>query len=147
VFLRVIGVVVLGFALVNAVAGLRLLGVSPAIDVARAKVPAPVVTMEDGKQVIRTFQVSSGYTPADTALYAGVPTRWIVESLDSNTCAAFLEVPSLGLSVTLHKGENTIDLPPLEPGRVSYTCSMGMYGGTLTVVEASSGAPGGPPSG
>ena len=147
VLLRVIGVVVLGFALVNAVAGLRLLGVSPAIDVARANVSAPIVTMQDGRQVIRTFQVSSGYTPADTALYAGVPARWIVESLDSNSCAVFLQVPSLGLSVTLHKGENTIDLPPLEPGRVSYTCSMGMYGGTLTVVEGSPGTPGGPPSG
>jgi plastocyanin domain-containing protein len=75
-------------------------------------------------------------------VYAGVPTRWIVESLDSNSCAVFLQVPSLGVSVTLHKGENTIDLPPLKPGRVAYSCSMGMYGGTLTVVDGKPGAAG-----
>ena len=76
----------------------------------------------------------------DVALYAGTPTRWIVESLDQNSCAVFLQVPSLGLAVTLHACENTIDLPALEPGRIAYSCSMGMYGGQLTVVPPPSGA-------
>ena len=142
VFLRVIGVVVLGFAIVNAMAGLRLLGVSPTIAMPEVSRITPVVTMDGGVQVLRTFQLSSGYSPADTAVYAGIPTRWIVESLDSNSCAVFLQVPSLGVSVTLHKGENTIDLPPLNPGRVAYSCSMGMYGGTLTVVDGEPGATG-----
>ena len=55
-------------------------------------------------------------------------------------CAVFLQVPSLGLAVTLHEGENVIDLPPLEAGRIQYSCSMGMYGGRLTVVDAPAGA-------
>jgi hypothetical protein len=141
-FTRVIGVVVLGFALVNGMAGLRLAGFSPSIgDVAGgAPAAAPVVAMEDGVQVLRTFQLGTGYMPEEASLYAGVPTRWIVESLEGGSCAIFLQVPSLGLAVTLKPGDNQIDLPALPPGKVAYTCSMGMYGGTLRVVEAPTGA-------
>jgi hypothetical protein len=138
-FLRVVGVVVLGFALLNISAGLRLTGLAPAFAFGDEPAVTPVVTMDGGVQVLRTFQVASGYLPAEAALYAGVPTRWIVDSLGGG-CAIFLQVPSLGLAVTLHDGENVIDLPPLEAGRIDYSCSMGMYGASLTVVDAPAGA-------
>lgn len=145
--LRLVGVVVIGFAMVNATAGLRLVGVAPLIGPGAAAHPAPVVEIKDGIQTLRTFQLGNGYQPANAALYAGMPTRWIVESLDQNSCAVFLQVPSLGLAVTLHAGENSIDLPALEPGRIAYSCSMGMYGGQLTVVAPpSAGRPGSPGS-
>jgi hypothetical protein len=147
VLLPLVGVVVLGFAVVNASAGLRLAGVSPDLGGDGATAEAPVVAVEDGVQVLRTFQVGTGYLPENASLYAGMPTRWIVESLDARSCAIFLQVPALGLSVTLAEGENTIDLPPLEPGRIAYTCSMGMYGGQLTVVEPPQGAAGAAPGG
>ena len=138
---------VLAFALVNGAAGLRLLGFSPGLDVARGPSVAPVVTVEDGVQVLRTFQLASGYLPEEAALYAGVPTRWVVESLGGGSCAIFLQVRSLGLAATLHEGETLIDLPPLDAGRIPYTCSMGMYGATLTVVDAPDGVLGAlPPS-
>jgi sulfite exporter TauE/SafE len=139
--LRLVGVVVIGFAVVNATAGLRLVGVSPTFGSTDVAGPVPQVTIEDGVQVLRTTQVGNGYRPANATLYAGMPTRWIVDSRESQSCAVFLEVPSLGLSVTLQPGENTIDLPALQPGRVSYSCSMGMYGGQLTVVAAAAAAP------
>lgn len=145
--LRLVGVVVIGFAAVNATAGLRLVGVAPIAGPGEAAAAAPVVEISDGVQVLRTFQLANGYQPANASLYAGRPTRWIVESLDQNSCAVFLQVPSLGLAVTLHAGENTIDLPALEPGRVAYSCSMGMYGGQLTVVAPPSGAVPGAPGG
>jgi sulfite exporter TauE/SafE/copper chaperone CopZ len=137
--LRLVGVVVIGFAVVNATAGLRLLGVAPVVGPGEAAAPAPVVEIVDGVQTLRTFQLGNGYLPTDAALYAGMPTRWIIDSLEGNSCAVFLQVPSLGLAVTLHEGENTIDLPALKPGTVAYSCSMGMYGGQLTVVEPPSG--------
>jgi sulfite exporter TauE/SafE/copper chaperone CopZ len=132
--LQLVGVVVLGFAMANATAGLRLAGFSPSFG-QESPPPAPAVTFEDGVQVLRTYQVVNGYLPEHASLYAGVPTRWIIESQDARSCAIFLQVPALGLSVTLREGENAIDLPPLEPGRINYSCSMGMYGGRLTVVE------------
>jgi sulfite exporter TauE/SafE/copper chaperone CopZ len=132
--LRAIGVIVLGFAVVNGMAGLRLAGFAPNVFAGQVAA-APVVTIENGVQTLRTFQLRNGYQPAQASLYAGTPTRWIIESLESRSCAVFLQVPSLGLAVTLHKGENVIELPALRTGRIQYMCSMGMYGGELTVVD------------
>jgi len=50
-----------------------------------------------------------------------------------------MRVPSMDLAITLRRGDNAIDLPPLKAGRIAYSCSMGMYGGSLTVVDAPDG--------
>ena len=54
---------------------------------------------------------------------------------------------AVGLAVTLHKGENVIELPPPRTGRIQYSCSMGMYGGQLTVVDGAPASSGGPGNG
>ncbi|HSO28545.1 MAG TPA: sulfite exporter TauE/SafE family protein [Candidatus Sulfomarinibacteraceae bacterium] len=144
--LRAIGVVVIGFAVVNGTAGLRLAGFTPTLFAAQA--PAvPVVTIENGVQTLRTFQLGYGYEPARAALYSGMRTRWIIESLEPRSCAVFLQVPSLNFAVTLRRGENVIELPPLRAGRIPYMCSMGMYGGELTVVDPAPVEVGAPASG
>ncbi len=133
--IRVVGVVVLAFATINLMGGLRLMGVSPEM-LAGAEANAPVAGTENGVQVVRTTQVGDGYVPASATIQAGQPTRWLVDSTESQSCAIFLTVPSLGIQVMLQPGENEIMLPPLESGRVAYSCSMGMYGGSFTVVDA-----------
>jgi sulfite exporter TauE/SafE/copper chaperone CopZ len=158
--LRLVGVVVIGFAVVNAGAGLRLAGVSIApfgtgavaatttgAGAAAAEVPATGSGPGDGGapaagfQDLRTYQEVDGYLPANAVIAAGIPTRWTIESASSRSCAAFLVVPDLGIEVTLQKGDNVIELPAMNPGTLAYTCSMGMYGGTITVVDAEAGAP------
>jgi sulfite exporter TauE/SafE len=134
---RVVGVVVLAFAAVNLMGGLRLMGLSTDLVAGGSSSAAAVV--EDGVQVVRTTQVADGYVPATATLVAGRPTRWIVDSTEPRSCAIFLVVPSLGIQVMLEPGENEITLPPLEPGRLAYSCSMGMYGGLFTVVEPATG--------
>jgi len=140
--LQTIGVIVIGFAVLNGVAGLRLAGLLPDFGIAAAA--APSVTVSGGVQTLRTAQVSDGYVPANVSIYAGVPTRWVIDSRDGGSCAVFLQVPSLGIAVTLRPGENVIDLPALQAGRVQYMCSMGMYGGQLTVVDGPPPAAEGP---
>ncbi|HSW42054.1 MAG TPA: sulfite exporter TauE/SafE family protein, partial [Patescibacteria group bacterium] len=137
--LRLVGVVVIGFAVMNGTAGLRLAGIAPTFGATDAASLVPQVTIEDGVQVLRTSQVRNGYLPANAAIYAGMPTLWIVDSLEPRSCAIFLQVPALNLAVTLVPGENRINLPAFEPGRISYSCSMGMYGGQLTAVAPPSG--------
>ena len=51
------------------------------------------------------------------------------------TPGASLFVPGAGIRIRLEKGANPIELPAMPPGTLSYTCSMGMYGGRITVVE------------
>ena len=86
-------------------------------------------------QVLHTTQVTDGYLPVRSVVYAGLPIRWIVESQDPQSCAIELRAPSVGVSVTLVKGINTIELPAQRAGRVMFSCSMGMYGGSITVVD------------
>lgn len=143
--LRVAGVVVLAFAFFNADAGLRLSGFTlPSLfvgDVAAAPLPGGGVTA-DGTQHLTTYQDLGGYRPGNVAIYAGIPTTWTIESTNAASCASSLVVPQLGIRVLLSTGTNTIQLPALKPGRLAYSCSMGMYGGSITVVEAPEGAAG-----
>lgn len=141
--LRLVGVVVIGFAFINASAGIRLSGVTlPSFGIeAAAAAPLPATGVAaDGTQALTTFQDGGGYSPANVSIYAGIPTRWTIESSTTATCAASLVVPSLGIRVRLNEGSNTIDLPVLPPGTLAYSCSMGMYGGSITVVERPTGA-------
>ena len=140
--LRFAGVVVIVFALVNASAGLRLAGITipgpaPAQAVTPTGTTQPIA--QGGVQQLTTYQDLDGYGPANVAIQAGIPTKWTVESLDARSCATFLVVPELGIQVTLHKGTNEIDLPALPAGTLAYSCSMGMYGGQITIVEPPAG--------
>jgi sulfite exporter TauE/SafE len=151
--LRVAGVVVIVFALVNASAAFRLAGIRiPGLDTAppvaaaepaqagsSAQAGSPGPALVDGAQQLTTFQDLDGYSPGNVAIYAGIPTKWTIESLDARRCAVFLVVPDLGIQLALHEGKNEIDLPALPAGTIAYSCSMGMYGGQITVVEPPAG--------
>jgi sulfite exporter TauE/SafE len=144
--LRLVGVVVIGFAFINASAGLQLSGVtlpSFGVDTAAAAAPPAGALAADGTQALTTFQDAAGYSPGNVSIYAGIPTRWTIESSNDRSCAVFLVVPSLGIQVRLQKGPNVIDLPALDAGTLAYSCSMGMYGGRITIVEPPTGSSGG----
>jgi plastocyanin domain-containing protein len=84
-------------------------------------------------QVIKMTQSASGYSPKTLRVKAGVPVRWIITSESSFTCASSIVVPSLGIRTNLQKGENVIEFTPTEKGSIPYSCSMGMYRGTILV--------------
>ena len=139
--LRLVGVVVIGFAVVNGSAGIRLSGVTlPAFGIASvaAAVPPPG-PVADGRQTLHTYQDLNGYRPGNVAIYAGIPTTWTIESTNAASCASLIRIPSLGMGGLLHKGLNTVELPALPAGTLSYTCSMGMYSGQITIVEPPAG--------
>jgi sulfite exporter TauE/SafE len=143
--LRLVGVVVLGFALVNASAGLRLSGVTlpfPGVGpVAAAGLPSGG-TAPDGTQALHTYQEADGYSPQNVSIYSGMPTHWTIESRSTASCAASLVVPTLNISRRLHLGANTIDLPALSAGTVYYSCAMGMFSGAITIVDRPAGTTG-----
>jgi len=136
--LRFIGVAVLGFAVLNGTAGLTLAGVPlPSFGIgATAAAALPAGVGPDGVQSLTTIQRASGYEPREAAIYANVPTRWTIESRSSSSCAQFLVLPSLGISVRLRPGPNTIELPAMAAGRLNYSCAMGMFSGRITIVNA-----------
>ena len=80
-------------------------------------------------------QGPDGYEPADTVLYSGMPTTWLIDGTAQFNCSAALRVPDLGVAVNLTEGQNTVPLPAMAAGRVRFTCAMGMYSGNLLVVD------------
>ena len=139
--LRVVGVLVLAFALLNVSSGLNLLGLTSgsasaaATSAASARTASANVTVSDGVQTVRMTQGPDGYEPADTVLYSGMPTTWLIDGTAQFNCSAALRVPDLGVAVNLTEGENTVPLPAMAAGTVRFTCAMGMYSGNLLVVD------------
>ena len=134
--LRLVGVVVLGFAMLNLTSGLRLSGIGlPSFAGIANAAPLPGTLTADGVQAITTYQHVDGYSPANIVIYAGYPTRWTIESSTTASCAASLWAPAVDLRVRLEKGANTFELPPMKAGTLNYTCAMGMYGGKITIVD------------
>lgn len=135
-FLRVAGVVVLAFAAVNVSGAIGVL--APGLGTVGSATPtalSPNVTLEGDVQVLRTTQVATGYEPASSAVYVGREVRWIIDS-QALGCATSISAPAIGISQLLDLGENVLTFTPTEVGTISYTCAMGMYGGTIEVLPA-----------
>ena len=141
--LRLVGAVVLAFAMVNVTAGLQLAGISlPGFGVGSAAAAPSSTLTADGKQLLTTYQLADGYSPSNVTIYAGIPTVWTVESKTVTSCAATLVIPAWDTGVRLKLGPNELELPALEAGVVHYTCAMGMYSGSITVVDRPAATPG-----
>lgn len=93
------------------------------------------VTMENGVQVVRMDEISSGYSPNKFTIKKGVPVKWVINAKAPNSCASSLVVSSLKIRKTLKAGENIIEFTPKEAGKIPFSCSMGMYTGVFNVVD------------
>ncbi len=133
VFYATVGVLVIAFGLYNIQSGIAVLPLSSSDNNAEEDVPADNDAVPEGTQVLRMTQGASGYTPSNLKVKVGVPVRWVITSESSFTCAANIIVPSLGINKTLKKGENIITFTPSKKGSIPFSCSMGMYRGTITV--------------
>lgn len=141
--LRLVGVVVIGFAAINGSAGLRLTDVAlPTLVPGPVAAAAPLPSLAPGAstQTLHTYQDADGYSPGDVSIRAGIPTRWTITSRSQQSCAIFVRVPSLGAAFTLRDGDNEVDLPALRAGTYRYTCGMGMYAAQISVVDAPAGS-------
>ncbi len=143
--LRLVGVLVIGFAVLNGSAGLRLSGFTlPSLvgtaDAATGNVD-PSIVGADGVERITTRQDAGGYSPSNVTIYAGYPVEWTVVSSSTATCAASIFAPDVDIRARLDKGPNTFKLPALNAGVLRYTCAMGMYAAQITVVPKPASAP------
>jgi len=141
---RLVGVVVLAFALLTGTGGLRSLGLDlpalPGGTGTSAPVPTAVsanvrLASDGATQVVTMTQGADGYSPADSVVWAGVPIRWDITSTVAYNCSSMLRVPSLGVSANLVPvGLHAVGLPALPVGKTGFTCVMGMYTGTLQAI-------------
>lgn len=138
-FFKFTGLLVVFLAIFNISNGYRLTGWKNIFAFERsAQVTAkddPNVKIENSIQVVRMTQSAGGYKPNKFTIKKGIPVKWIINSTDSNTCAASISMPKQNVRKALRLGENIIEFTPKEIGDIKFTCSMGMYSGKFTVVE------------
>ncbi len=142
-FFKFAGVVVVALSFFNLNNGLNLLGwdvnslVSAGTSVLAATSNSNTVPQEGNVQIVRMKQTSSGYEPNSFTIKAGIPVKWIITSLDPNSCAASILASKIGIRANLHPGENIFEFTPGETGKIPFSCMMGMFRGSFTVIEGS----------
>ena len=134
-FFKIAGVVVILFAFFNISNSLTLAGVNFGTSVFDSNNKNKNVELVDGVQVARMQQKNNGYFPSSFIVTRGVPVRWIINSDGPYSCASSIVMRKFGISKNLERGENIIEFTPTESGTIPFSCGMGMFIGSFTVVE------------
>lgn len=91
-------------------------------------------TIENGVQKITITVNNSGYSPKNLTVQAGIPVELTLISQDSYSCANAFVLKDFGIKTMLQANDQqTFTFTPESAGKHTFTCSMGMYTGTLIV--------------
>ncbi|MFA6354787.1 MAG: sulfite exporter TauE/SafE family protein [Candidatus Paceibacterota bacterium] len=134
-FFKLAGVLVILFGVINISNAGALLGVNLKNTNREIEKPPAIVETVKGVQSVKMEQYGGGYKPNSFTVKKDIPVRWEINSTNSYTCAAFINVPELGIAETLKPGINVINFTPRKIGELRFSCSMGMYRGVFNVVE------------
>lgn len=150
-FSLVAGLLVLFFAAFNINAQLTVLGVANANDL--LTIPLKTQTEQktgelppivDGKQVVKMTVSGAGYSPSEITIRAGVPVKWEITADSSPGCASTIVSRNLFTDQVYVPTNSTIikEFTAPNPGTYRFSCSMGMYTGTIVVVDDKGSAEG-----
>ncbi|MFC1655806.1 sulfite exporter TauE/SafE family protein [Patescibacteria group bacterium] len=131
---RLIGVIVIIFAVYSLNSGLVLSGSNFTLDFWNKGGDGVESFVEDGVQVIK-MDVDWGFEPNEFVVKKGVPVRWEIEGINISGCSNEIAIPRLDMSKKIEKGINIVEFTPEETGVIPFTCWMGMLGGKFIVVE------------
>lgn len=92
--------------------------------------------IDAGNQLATITVTSRGYVSDTNTLKVGIPVKLTLKSENAISCAKAFTIPSLNyFKILPTNGTTTIEFTPTATGRLTYTCSMGMYSGSFNVVE------------
>jgi len=140
-FMQFAGALVVILGILNIQNALVLTGFSFDFPERTAAVPAGAPggaadgpALVDGKQVIRMVVGGdkAAYEPDRFTVKAGVPVRWEIDQRTSSGCLAYIVSRQLGINSLLKRGDNIIEFTATKPGNYTFSCSMGMFRGTIT---------------
>ncbi len=148
-FLRFAGTLVLVLSIFNLNSALALTGfdvggalaslIPPEVQNDGSGTPAAntgtAPSIVNGVQEVSMRVTGYGYEPSVITIKAGVPVRWTVDGTEAGGCTRGLVIPSLNVSKVLESGSNVIEFAaPSKPGRLAFSCSMGMVRGSFNVI-------------
>ncbi len=132
-FFKTAGVIVIALGIFNFQNGLTLVKLGP--DQQAGNGSAMSGAMLRDKQVIRITQKANGYFPNRLTVKKGRPVKLIIDSENSYTCASSFVMPKAGIKKILEPGENVFEFVPEKSGPIPFSCTMGMFRGTIDVIE------------
>ncbi len=93
------------------------------------------VRQGSGPQKVLIRVMNSGYQPRYIKVNRNVPVELTLQSNGTYSCAAAFVFPEFGIDTFLEANDQqTFTFTPTKPGRYTFSCSMGMYTGTLEVL-------------
>lgn len=98
--------------------------------------PKGQTLIENGKQIVTIEVKSTSYKASINTLKIGVPVKLILKSNNVFSCARAFTIPEYNISKLLpSSGTEVIEFTPTKLGKLTFTCSMGMYSGLFNVIE------------
>lgn len=89
----------------------------------------------NGVQTANITVLPNGYNPDYIKVKAGVPVKLNLSTSGGYGCTVGFRIPKLGINEDLSKKDVTeVAFTPQNPGRLTWTCSMGMYRGMIEVI-------------
>ncbi len=89
-----------------------------------------------GKQSVVINVKNNGYQTTTTQLKVGIPVKLSLSTNNTRGCARAFTIPTFNISTVLpESGTEIVEFTPTKPGRLAYTCSMGMYTGSFDVIQ------------
>lgn len=136
-FTRLVAVLLIVLAIYTFNNGLKLLGARINLNLAsgRAESQMAAAVVEGGVQKI-TVKVNDryGYQPARIKLQKGIPTVLTVQGDNARGCVRAFVIPDLGIQKIVPVYDAiAVNFTPTRPGKLYFTCSMGMYYGEFIV--------------
>lgn len=92
-------------------------------------------TIVDGVQPVTINILNSGYSPKQFAVKSGTPVKLTVNAGDVYSCATAFTFRAFGINAFVKPNTNQIfTFTPDKKGLYTFSCSMGMYSGTMEVI-------------
>lgn len=131
-FFKVAAVAIILLALYNLKGALVLSGAN--LDLSPESETTTSVTSENSEFTIQIN--SSGYSPKSLSVKAGEKVRLNIKNKNAYTCAQSFTIPKLGIQKVVAPGEESVIefIAPSEPGKLIFSCSMGMYTGVINIL-------------
>ena len=91
--------------------------------------------IQNGVQKVSIEALNAGYSPNYVAVKSGVPVELTVFAKEVYSCSVAFVFKEFNISVFLKPNQSeTFVFTPTKKGRFTYSCSMGMYTGTMEVL-------------
>lgn len=93
------------------------------------------VRVEEGVQIADIAVLVNGYSPQYIQVHSNQPVKLNLTTDKTLGCTAGFRIPKLGVSKTLSSSStDSVEFTPIEKGKLTWTCAMGMYTGVIEVI-------------